>query len=292
LSFSQVEERAKEAGHTLLRLGLYKGDRVVLFSENQPEWGVAYLAATFAGLIVVPMDSQTWHREIWSVRKFTGAKAILLSERCMARLPAEGLRENEESQAPALLLDVNKSCRPFTIGQYPRSCPAGEIQTGEAAKLPEINADDIASIIFTTGTAVDPRGAVHTHRSFLNNLRGVNHYLSVSKSDHLLSVLPLYHALEFSCGFLMALHRGATVTYASSLKPRALLQTMRETGTTCLLGVPTLFALIRDDIERRILGASRSAIKTNLVKRSKQFSRSVERRFGRNIGKRLFAQVH
>ncbi|MGW8180346.1 MAG: AMP-binding protein, partial [bacterium] len=292
LTYSEVEQRAKETGRRLLRLGLRKGDLVVLFSENQPEWGVAYLGAAFAGLTVVPLDSQTWHREVWSVRDFAKAKAIMLSVKCLSKLPEEGLRENETGTTPALLLDVNKNCQPFQLEGHPRSCPDEAELAEDDQELPEIEPDDTTSIIFTTGTAVDPRGAVHTHRSFLNNLRGVNHYLSVSEEDHLLSVLPLYHALEFSCGFLMALNRGATVTYAGSLKPRVLLQTMRETGTTCLLGVPTLFALIRDDIERRILGASKSAMKTNLVRRSKQFSRSVERRFGRNIGKQLFAQVH
>jgi long-chain acyl-CoA synthetase len=292
LSFSQLEAEAEAASQRLLQLGLRKGDRVVLFSENQPEWGAAYLAAAIAGLVVVPLDSQTWHKEVWSVCAYTDAKAIMLSDRCLAKLSPEGLRANEEGKAPILLLSVNRFCEPFQLEQYPKSCPVSEGGEAEEVEFPDIGPDDIASIIFTTGTAADPRGAVHTHRSFLNNLRGVNHYLSVSETDSLLSVLPLYHALEFSCGFLMAVHRGATVTYANSLKPRALLQTMRETGTTCLLGVPTLFALIRDDIERRILGTSRSVLKTNLVKRSKQFSRSVEQRLGRNIGRRLFAQVH
>jgi len=292
LSYSQLGDSARKAAENLLKIGLRKEDRVVLFAENQPGWGVAYLGASLAGLTVVPLDSQTWHREVWSVREFTEAKAILLSERCLEKLPSEGIRENEGSVLPALLLNVNNSCLPFSLKNHPKSCPQIDLRRREELELPKIGPDDVASIIFTTGTAVDPRGAVHTHRNFLNNLRGVNHYLSVSEADHLLSVLPLYHALEFSCGFLMALYRGATVTYANSLKPRALLQTMRETGTTCLLGVPTLFALIRDDIERRILRASKSTVRTNLIKRSKQFSRSVERRLGRNIGRQLFSQVH
>ena len=71
-----------------------------------------------------------------------------------------------------------------------------------------------------------------------------------------------------------------------------ILETMRETGTTTMLGVPTLYALIRDDVERRVLGASKSSLKSNVMETSKQISQSIERTLGRNIGRRLFAKVH
>lgn len=289
-TFSQLQEKAREVGLRLARFGIRKGDRVVLFSENQPEWGIAYLGAVAAGAVVVPLDAQTWHQEVWSVCRFTEARALLVSRRCLGRLDSEGLRKNEGASEPVVLLDVDNFCRPAALPEYPRSSSppplAGEVH------LPHVEPDDLASIIFTTGTAVDPRGAMHTHRNFLNNLLGVNRYLSVCEGDNFLSVLPLYHALEFACGFLMALYGGATVTYVHSLKPKVILETMRETRTTCMLGVPTLYALIREDIERRILGVSKSNFKSNLMQTSKQLSRSVQQRFGKNIGRQLFARVH
>lgn len=291
LSFGQLLEKVDEVARHLMVMGLKKGDRIVLFSENQPEWGVAYLAAMTIGAIVVPIDSQTWHREVWSVVSFTEAKALMVSERCFKRLPAEGLEAAQELDDPPRLLNVDAYCTPFEqdpvqSGRIP--APAGP----ESTEFPELDPDDPASIVFTTGTAVEPKGAVHTHRNFLNNLRGVHHYLSVSEKDRFLSVLPLYHTLEFSCGFLMAIYGCASVTYLHSLKPRVILETMREVGVTCMLGVPTLYSLIREDIERRILKASKSPLKTNLMNRSKQLSHSVERRLGMNIGKKLFARVH
>ena len=139
---------------------------------------------------------------------------------------------------------------------------------------------DLASIIFTNSTAVDPKGALHTHRNFIANLLGLNHHLPVTESDQLLSVLPLSHALEFTCGFLMSIYGGATVTYVHSLKPKVILESMQETGTTCMLGVPTLYALIRDDIERRILRTPKSPLKSNLLNTSKRVSLSVDRALG------------
>ena len=238
-------------------MGLQKGDRVVLYSENTPEWGAAYLGATSIGLVVVPLDAQTWHKEVWAVVRFTQSRALLASEYCLARLAFEALKENEDRETPVTLLNVNQRCRPFALKEYPRSTQLSRQEATPKEKI-EVQPDDLASIIFTNSTAVDPKGALHTHRNFITNLLGVNHHLPVTESDQLLSVLPLSHALEFTCGFLMAIYGGATVTYVHSLKPKVILESMQETGTTCMLGVPTLYALIRDDIERRILRTPKS----------------------------------
>ena len=290
-SYADLRNFSLEIGARLRGHGLRKGDRVVLFSENQPEWGLAYLGAVRNGLTVVPIDAQTWYREAWSIAAFTDARAILASQKCFSRLTEERLADNEANGTPVLLLNVNEHCRAFGRSDLPRSCPEGE-PNQENVDFPEVHPDDPASIIFTTGTMVDPRGAVHTHRNFLANLFGVNKNLPVQPDDVFLSVLPLYHALEFTCGFLMPISGGAKITYATTLKPRVILETMRRTGTTCMLGVPTLYALLRDYLERKVLRASHSTFRSNLMVTSKQISRSVERRFGHNIGRKLFSKVH
>ena len=76
-SYADLRKFSLEIGARLRGHGLRKGDRVVLFSENQCEWGLAYLGAVRNGLTVVPIDAQTWHREVWSIAAFTDAKAIL-----------------------------------------------------------------------------------------------------------------------------------------------------------------------------------------------------------------------
>ncbi|MFN2422084.1 MAG: AMP-binding protein [Gemmatimonadota bacterium] len=256
-TFRELREAARSVAGRLKALGLAKGDRVVLWSENRPEWGAAYFGASTLGLVVVPLDAQTWPREVWSTARFTGTRAILASRACFQRVPPEQIEANEGAARPLSVLEVDVECRPLAIEDFPRTTAAGAAAAG-APPLPDrdvvaVAPDDPASIIFTTSTAVDPKGAVHTHRNFLNNLFGVSRYLGPREGDRFLSVLPLYHALEFTCGFLAPIYRGASVTYARSLKPKVIIETMRETGTSIMLGVPTLYALIRDDIERRIL---------------------------------------
>ncbi len=292
ISYADLRKQAERAAKNLWRVGLEKGDRVVLFCENMPEWGVAYMGAAFRGLVVVPVDAQSWYREVWALSKFTEAKAILASEKCFERLTPESRLHNENADRPVFLLNVQNQCLPFWHPDNPKSTNPRLQPDSQQPPPVVVQTDDPTSIIFTQGSAVDPKGAVHTHRNFLLNLAGVNRYLPIQPGDSLLSVLPLYHALEFTCGLLMAIFGGATVTYANTLKPRAILETMRETGTTCMLGVPTFYALLRDDIERRILKTSKSGFKSNLMATSQQLSRSIERTFGRNIGRQLFAGVH
>ena len=294
VSFTELHAAAERIAAQFRRMGLDPGDRVVLFSENQPEWGMAYLGAVTAGLVVVPLDAQTWHREVWSVARFVEARALLVSESCLKRLPAAGLQENEVMLRPLTILDVNRRCAPLDLDAYPRSTrlPLEPIQgTGTIEPRPS-QPEDTVSIIFTSGTASDPRGAMHTHRSFLANVYAVTRVMPMDHTDQLLSVLPLYHALEFSCGFLAAILKGSTVTYAGGLKPKMILETMRETGTTMMLGVPTLYALLRDDLERRILKTARSGFRSSWLATSKNLVQSLEARLGRQVARSLFARIH
>ncbi len=290
LTYSQLLAGAKRIAAQLYGRGLRQGDRVVLYSENQPEWGMAYFGAAYLGLVVTPLDAQTWVREVESVVRFTKAGAVLASPYCYERFQS-GMAGTSPPACQKNWLNVNQFCAAFRDPESSAAAPVGAGTEDGLGEI-EIHPDDPVSILFTTGTTVNPKGAVHTHRSFLSNVLGVNRYVPISEGDQLLSVLPLYHALEFTCGFLMAIYGGATIAYARSLKPKRILETMRETGTTCMLGVPTLYSLIWDDIERRILKASKSSLKQNWMTTSKQLSRSVERRFGKNIGRQLFAKVH
>ncbi len=304
-TYAEVKERADEVANLLFSLGFQKGDRIILYSENQPEWGFSYLGAAAMGLVVVPLDSQTWVREVWSIARFVEARGIMASEACFKGFSPEVLSQELTKTGPVHLLNVNNRCRPFSDVECPDGSTAEQLPLrgtetagpDSASRNPQsaianVGPDDPASIIFTMGTPVDPRGAVHTHRNFLANLSAVRRFLPLSEDDRMLSVLPLYHALEFTCGFLSPLAVGANVTYMKSLKPKVILDTMRETRTSVLLGVPTLYSLIREDIERRVLGTSKSAVKSNWMSTTKQVSHSVEKTLGRNVGRHLFARVH
>lgn len=240
-TYSETYTRSRRVAFRLWKIGLREGDRVVLASENQPEWCIAYLAASQIGAAVVPLDAQTPTKEILAIAEFTDAKAILAS---YAVLDKSGTQLTD-TDIP--LQNINKF---------------NEIVSSDEEIPPdfpnvEVTSDTVASIIFTMGTTVDAKGAMLTHGGFISNVKAVAKALPPTDTERILSALPLYHALSFSCSLLMALYSGTTATYVNALRPTTLLKTMREDQTTAFIGVPRLFQMLQSTIARQ---ASREEI--------------------------------
>ena len=253
-SYRQLYEASRQAAFTLWERGYRKGDRVILFAENQPEWGVAYLAAVQIGVIVVPIDPQTAEEEMFALAEYTEAKAVLTSETCLARLNSPAIKPSDESASPEFL-NINGFCQPFESEQTETSVPTESALPTVPDNFPDvdIHPNTVASIIFTMGTTVDARGAMISHRGFIANVVAVSKALPPEDTDRFLSVLPLYHALGFSCNFLMSIYAGTTITYTNNLRPTTILALMQETKTTVLIGVPRLFQLLYDTIKRYVV---------------------------------------
>ncbi|MXV73500.1 AMP-binding protein [Candidatus Poribacteria bacterium] len=237
-TYAETYARSRRVAWQLWQNGLRKGDRVVLVSENQPEWCIAYLAAVQIGTAVVPLDAQTPTREILAIAEFTDAKSILASESVLEQ-SGKAL-----SAAGRGLHNINKNCE--IVGG---STSDAEIPTDFPDV--EVTPDTVASIIFTMGTTVEAKGAMLTHGGFISNVQAVAKALPPTDTERILSALPLYHALSFSCSLLMALYSGTTATYVNALRPTTLLKTMREAKTTAFIGVPRLFQMLQSTIERQ-----------------------------------------
>ena len=236
-TYAETYNFTLQAAYDLWQKGIEEGCRVVLVSENQPEWCISYLAVSQLGATVVPIDAQTPTKEILSIAEFTEAKSILASESV--------IRNSEigfaKSQVPVLNINQFKHIA-NSVGNSPENFP-----------IVKISPDSVASIIFTMGTTVDPKGAMLTHGGFISNVKAVAKALPPTDSERILSALPLYHALSFSCSLLMALYSGTTATYVNALRPTTLLKTMREDKTTAFIGVPRLFQMLQSTIERQAM---------------------------------------
>ena len=242
-TYAETYALSRQVAWQLWESGLRKDDRVVLVSENQPEWCIAYLAAVQIGTAVVPLDAQTPTHEILAIAEFTDAKSILASESVLEKSGPT------LSVAKPVLHNINKNCE--IVGADDTS----------SAEIPvdfpnvEVTPDTVASIIFTMGTTVEAKGAMLTHGGFISNVQAVAKALPPTDTERILSALPLYHALSFSCSLLMALYSGTTATYVNALRPTTLLKTMREAKTTAFIGVPRLFQLLQSTIERQVARA-------------------------------------
>lgn len=242
-TYSETYALSRQMAWQLWQSGLRKDDRVVLASENQPEWCVAYLAAVQIGTIVVPLDAQTPTHEILAIAEFTDAKSILASENVL-----EKFAPTLSAEKP-VLHNINKNCE-IVGADNTVSDPAGTEIPTDFPNV-EVTPDTVASIIFTMGTTVEAKGAMLTHGGFISNVQAVAKALPPTDTECIMSALPLYHALSFSCSLLMALYSGTTATYVNALRPTTLLKTMREAKTTAFIGVPRLFQMLQSTIERQ-----------------------------------------
>lgn len=242
-TYSETYALSREVAWQLWQSGLRKDDRVVLVSENQPEWCIAYLATVQIGAAVVPLDAQTPTREILAIAEFTDAKLILASESILEQ-SGKAL-----SAAGRGLHNINANCELVGANTEVDSISSAEIPTDFPDV--EVTPDTVASIIFTMGTTVEAKGAMLTHGGFISNVQAVAKALPPTDTERILSALPLYHALSFSCSLLMALYSGTTATYVNALRPTTLLKTMREAKTTAFIGVPRLFQMLQGTIERQ-----------------------------------------
>lgn len=234
-TYAETYNRSRQVAYHLWKSGLRQNDRVVLVSENQPEWCISYLAAVQIGIAVVPLDSQTPTKEILAISEFTKAKSILVSDSIITKPDAQF------SNNDIPIHNINKIEELInTDEEIPEEFPQVEITP-----------DTVASIIFTMGTIVDAKGAMLTHGGFISNVKSVAKALPPTDEERILSALPLYHALSFSCSLLMALYSGTTATYVNALRPTTLLKAMRDDKTTAFIGVPRLFQMLHDTIERQ-----------------------------------------
>jgi long-chain acyl-CoA synthetase len=266
ITFLEVSELAKRIQEALINLGVRREDRVALISENRPEWSISYLAIAGLGATVVPLDALLSREEILPLLEDSGAKAIILSQKYL-----EYIRGTSVEGRKIFMEEFSKL--PSPVSRSPS---------------PEVSLDDLASIVYTSGTTGIPKGVMLSHGNIMSNVISTVALFDLGPKDNFLSVLPLHHTFENTAGFLGPFYCGCAITYAESLKSHNILQNMQETGVTVMCGVPLLYQLFYDGIMREVEEKKLKKVFSILFMISKFFKYVI----GFNIGKYLFATVH
>ncbi|GBE32885.1 long-chain-fatty-acid--CoA ligase [bacterium BMS3Bbin05] len=250
-----------------------KGKKIAICAENRPEWCIAYMAILTIGCIAVPADTELGEKEIKNIIEASGCIFSFCSDKTVDKIRASGIPDSD-------IFNIDKHFNEIAEGS--------DIDLN--AFLSNISPDDIASIIFTSGTTGAPKGVMLTHKNFYSDAIAVMDTGIILEKDNVLSVLPLYHTYAFMCTFLVPLLVGATVTYSPSLKGPDIARAVREGGVTILVGVPQLLDLFHSAIVRNI--DSMTFMKRSVARALINVSRFVRENTGLNIGRKLFRQVH
>ena len=246
-SFKDVFALAGHIGWQWRSSGLHPGDRVLLFSENRPEWGIACFAGMVAGAVLVPVDRRSTPQEVWRIARITESKAILCTENGHALLTASAV-----PGVDTMFWNIENYGLPFDVPRQPapRRSASPAALNEEPPPWAPVEPETPAAIMFTRGMAAESHGVVLTHRNFVSNLLSLAEILRAYRTDHFLSLLPLSQALEFTGGFLMPFYAGATITYTTSVRPRSLVGLMDETGVNCLIAAPRIFGLLHGSLRQ------------------------------------------
>lgn len=241
----------------LRALGLEQGDRVMLVSENRPEWCLADLAIMAAGCVTVPAYTTNTERDHVHILDNSGARAVIVSTEKLSQpllpaimrtgiaehvIPIDGIRKYQQG---------NLACHDWS-----------EMVEGDAAaarraveeRIAAIGRGDTACIIYTSGTGGAPRGVLQHHGAILCNVAGAADILAndfgLDADERFLSFLPLSHAYEHTGGQFLPIAAGAEIYYAEGLEKLA--SNIEETRPTIMVVVPRLFEVLRQRIMKQV----------------------------------------
>lgn len=189
-SFRQAADATHRFAALLEREGVQVGDRVGLLSDNRPEWGLAYLAILECGAVVVPLDAQLMAQEVGEILVTAGATHCVVSARLM-----RVLEEAQRARSPELRvvsIDAHDALPSFEEAQ--RVFP--EATSREQRSQP----DDLAVILFTSGTTGQAKGVMLSHANLLFNVEVVARTFELGPKDRFLSILPMHHTFESTGG--------------------------------------------------------------------------------------------
>ena len=272
-TYAELRAFAERVGGFLAEAGVAPGERVLLASENRPEWAVAFFGVLRAGAIAVPVDAQLSPAEMANVARSAGARIALLSEQVAARVP--------------------ELVHAWRGGEGPRPVLLAEALAGDRDRAPRgqpPQPDDVASLIFTSGTTGTPKGVMLTHRNFTSLVARLSSLFELHAGDGLLSVLPLHHTFEFTCGLLVPLSRGAEVEYLDELTADTLGDALERGRVTAMIGVPALWSLLHRRVTQEL--SARPGFVQAATRALMGANASARETWGANLGKLLFWPVH
>jgi long-chain acyl-CoA synthetase len=254
ISFSEYRRNVELFTLGLATLGVKRGDKVAIISENRPEWIVADMAIVTNGAVDVPIYPTLTPKQIEFIFKDAGVKLVIVSNALQLSklLKIKGgmktlksiilMNENTDSgNVPTLSYrDVYAKGASFEKGH------PGYFQQLLSKAKPE----DLLTIIYTSGTTGNPKGVMLTHHNLVTNIKSSADVIPFTYRDTLLSFLPLCHSFERMAGYYTAMACGATVAYAESAE--TVRDNLLEVHPTVVTTVPRLFERIYSRLMKQI----------------------------------------
>jgi long-chain acyl-CoA synthetase len=260
-SYAEVARAARACAARMHRLGLRKGDKIVFWSENRPEWIVAFWGCLLRGIVVVPIDYRASPDFLARVSRIVGAKLVL----------------------------VGQDVPPFTAPIDAPVWKLHELDWNVDAETPPpvaIGRDDVAEIIFTSGATAEPKGVLITHRNVLANIvpveREVLKYRKWGKPFfplRFLNLLPLSHMFGQAMATFIPPMLPAVVVFMRGYNPAEIVEQIKKRKVSVLVSVPKILDVLREHVLRVAPGVNIPGPKQHVARRWWRY-RTIHRAFG------------
>lgn len=249
VTFGDLLQNILSFGQSLRKLGLKERSHIAVISENRAQWAISFLTAMCYDMVVVPIDKNLKTNEILNIIHESDAEAIVFSD-SYAQMLADA-----KCTLKKLKYYISMDSASEENGFLEMKKLISE-STGSVSELPVIDSTQLSEIIFTSGSLGRAKGVMLSQRNLASNLMDMVSMLMMYPEDRFLSVLPIHHTYECTCGMLCPLYAGSSVHYARSLK--TVVDDLQKVKATMLLAVPLLY----DKMFKRIY----KTIKENKVK--------------------------
>ena len=227
--------------HTMIQLlkknGVRKGDKVALLSENMPNWAVAYFAVTYFGGIIVPILPDFHPSDVQHIIRHSEAKAVFVSQKHL-----QTIEELENSNMKFVIkLDDLTLVDDLTNHSY----IAKLTQKISSKELPKPDENDMAALLYTSGTTGHSKGVMLSHKNLVTNAMSAYKNITVLPEDTFLSILPLAHTFECTVGMILPILHGSDIVYLDKVPtPNILIKAFASVRPTMMLSVPLVIEKI------------------------------------------------
>ncbi len=287
-TYEEFGKRVEALRENLLQNGFGKGDKIVILGNGSPQWAVAFMAITTMGAIAVPVMEDFPENDIDHIIHHSDAIAIFISDSLFQGLNLNSLKKLKviirlddfsiiSDDASAGLWDqvqkllrqsVAKSAAPPAIERH----------------MPEINEDDVAEILYTSGTTGQSKGVMLTHKNLVSNLfEGPDMLNIINEKSVILAFLPMAHAFGSTSAFLSIIYCGSSIYYLNKKpSPKILMNAMKEVQPHIIGAVPLVFEKI---YHKQVLPALSEKPMLRLISRNRLGRKMLYRTIGRKIMK-------
>lgn len=285
ISYKQFAEDVRALGTGLMKLGVGAGNRVAILAETRYEWYVTYLAVVNGLAVVVPLDKELPANEIANLLKSSETDYLLFSK------GKKELVDSIRDQVPGVKQTIN-----FDLpGEGESDLYFWDVlQEGQEAReagdrayddLP-LDPEAMQILLFTSGTTSSPKAVMLNHRNICKNLMGMCSMVYIGEEDTFLSVLPLHHTYECTCGYLCPLYRGCSVAVCEGL--RYIVPNMQEAKPSIVLVVPLMMEAFHRGIMKKVRSDPKLEKKFNFGLKLTKGLRVI----GIDLRRKIFDSVH